>query len=144
MQWVGFEATHYATLNSAALCHAVLAFLLAKYPDRFEVYEHARIDAITMEPHGASLQCGTHTVQCKEVVLATNAFKHHTINAKKDSVHVDPIRGYMAGYVTQNIPAPKTICYQPPGKNYSDAYFYQTTRHYLDQDFTDSVLLTLG
>lgn len=145
LERLGFEATQYATLNSAALCQWIIHYMIDKYPDRFSIYEHTRVDNIETVEHGAILSIGNYTINCKDVVLATNAFNHHTINQKKDTEATTQVRWYMAGYMMSDVHAPKTICYyKPDSQSYTDAYFYQTTRHYLNQQHEDKVLLTLG
>ena len=126
------------------MSHAVLAYLLATYPDRFSVYEHALVDQVNCEEHDCTLSVGSHVITCKETILATNAFQHHRIGGKADIIPFEQVRGYMAGYLVPGAAAPKTICYEPPGESYTDGYFYQTTRHYIDTEFADNVLLTLG
>lgn len=56
---------------------------------------------------------------------------------------MEQVRGYMSGYIMNDVYAPKTICYEPPSESYTEGYYYHTTRHYLDQEFNDGVLLTL-
>ena len=92
MQWLGFEATHYATMNSAAFCYAVVEYMLTHYPDRFVVYEHAKVGDISSVDTEFVVMVGGYRVKATDVVLATNAFSDHTIDGKKDDQHVKQLR----------------------------------------------------
>jgi glycine/D-amino acid oxidase-like deaminating enzyme len=97
---LGFEATHYATVNSAELCYGIMQYLLQTYPDRFQGFEHIPIGEIQYENDTCVLK--THAwyiMTAHDVVLATNAYQSYTINTKKENHHVRQVRWYMAWYL---------------------------------------------
>ncbi len=143
LSWLFFEATHYATINSATLCHAIITHLLAHYPDRFSIYEQSPIDHITS---GGSLLLKTtsgHIIHTNDVVLCTNAYHSYTINTQPDILHVDSIKWYMAWYYVPNAKVPITIWYQPPTNSYTDWYYYHSVRHFFDLDHIEHTLVTI-
>ncbi len=140
---LGFEATHYATTNSAHLCYSILEYLLEKYPDRFHVFEHTPIGEV--EYKNAVCNLKTHAwyiLTAQDVVLATNAYQSYTINGEKDNHHVYQIRGYMAGYYVNNARSPLTICNQPPGESFTEGYYYQSIRKYKNA-YDEHILVTV-
>lgn len=138
-----FEATHYATINSATLCHAMVINLLALYPDRFSLYENALIEGISVN-HNVSLKTTTWNIlSANDIVLCTNAYHSYTINHNADILHVDSVKWYMAWYYVPNAKAPITIWYQPANHSYTDGYYYHSVRHFTDQQHTEHTLVTV-
>ena len=76
-------------------------------------------DIIT-DQKGCMMSVGTHSVRSHEVVLATNAYQQYNIQHAPETLPIEQVRGYMAGYVIPGGQAPKTICYEPPGNAYTE------------------------
>jgi glycine/D-amino acid oxidase-like deaminating enzyme len=144
-----FEATHYATLNSAALCHAVVQYLCRMFSTRFSVYEETMISLIETTDVWWSLKTvAWQRVTCQDCILATNAYAHHTIHHHTDIPHTQAIAWYMTAYSVPNAKAPMTICVQPAQKSdtswRTDDYYYHSARHMVTQDFAEHTMVCVG
>lgn len=150
LERVCMEATHYATINTAALCHAIIIYLLATYPDRFHLYEHTSVSSIITKADQTVLTIPAHddtpsiTILGNDVIVCTNAYHAYTLNAASDALHTQEVRGYMAGYYIPTAKTPSTVGYQPPGNGYSEGYYYQSARHMTDSDHIEHTLITIG
>ena len=143
IEWLFFEATHYATVNSAALCHAMIIYLLVKYPDRFSIYEKVWIENIITDNNITLSTTLGYTISATDIVLCTNAYHSYTINHNVDILHVDSIKWFMAWYYIPNAKVPITIWYQPASHSYTDGYYYHSVRHFSDLKHTDHTLVTV-
>ncbi len=139
-----FEATHYGTLNAAALCYALIEYLLLHYSDRFKTYEHTLVSNIIPYDHSVSVQTNDGwTAHAKDVILCTNAYRSYLINQQDDCQDIKAIRWYMAGYFVVDAKAPLTICYQPQWTWYLDEYYYQTARQFSTPNHKEQILVSL-
>ncbi|MCC6643196.1 FAD-binding oxidoreductase, partial [Candidatus Peregrinibacteria bacterium] len=128
-----------ATINSAALVEELCGYLLASYPERFALFEHAPVDKIILKKDSASLLIRNNKVDCKRVVLCTNGFENldiindfgHDTNAKFHQ-EIRGVIGYMAGYKESSDKAPGAFAYfdRKNPNDYHSAYFYLTRRPY--------------
>ncbi len=140
---VCFEATHYATVNSATLCHAVVAYMMATYPERFEVYENTVIQDIHTDQWVILHTEAWYKITAHDVVLCTNAYHAYAIDSKQDITHVESVKWYMAWYYISWAKVPSTLWYQPPSHSYTEWYYYHSVRHFYDMDHTERTLVSL-
>ncbi len=93
-------------INSALFCQEVLAHLLAEYPGRFALYEHAPASKVLLKDGHAVIDAGTACVTAERVVLCTNGFEGFTI-VNEAGLAIDTrfhhllkgTVGYMSGYL---------------------------------------------
>ncbi len=146
-------------INGALLCEELVGYLLATYPLRFTLAEHAEIQQVELFENYVVL---THkktadeifSIEAEKVVLCTNGFSKFSI---KNSVGADidthfhhnlhGFMGYMAGYLEELNRQPNALAYYGARKNkkhhrakpgelpeqgdyYDDPYFYLTRRPY--------------
>lgn len=125
-------------VNSALFCQKIAAYLLGRYPDRFELYEHTPVHKVILYKEHAVLDADAHVVDAARVVLCTNGFESiHIINdagLEIDAKFHHLVEGkiaYMSGYLENSNKAPAAISYyiNPIASSESD-YFYLTRRPY--------------
>lgn len=134
--------------NSGLLVQQVLAFLEARYPDRFRYADHTRIDRVVVGRHGATLHGRDHVVRADRVAMCTNGFVDHVIEDEAGSpVHLHPEQrvvgttGYMAAFVEERPRTPAAMSYIRNVAIGGDTpYVYVTRRTYDRPD--DTVTLT--
>lgn len=137
---VGYEQK--GVMNSALFCQEIVSYLLAKYPDRFSLYEHAQVGKVVIHKDKVLLDVGTYVVEGEDVVLCTNGFENIEIFAPgglavntrfHHSFH--GVVGFMAGYLEPHTGVPVATNYFPPEvKGLTDnpgaPYFYVTRRSF--------------
>lgn len=142
-------------VNSALFCELVVAYLKAKYPGRFSLYEETKIAKVALHDAEAILDAGSHTVKADRVVLCTNGFENLEILNKtglaidtKFHHLVNGVVGRMSGYLEKTIKPPMAISYYvaPEGgfDNMTDPYFYLTRREYEYEKGAKHNLICLG
>lgn len=145
MDWLCYEATHYATVNSAALCHALVKYMISEYTERFVVYEETWITSVTSGHDNIVLSIWTQcAITALDAVFCTNAYHSYSVDGEVDVLHVDSIKWYMAWYYVPEAKVPTTIWYQPPSNSYTDWYYYHSVRHYYDAEHAEHTLVSLG
>jgi len=142
-------------MNSARFTEEVIGYLHATYPKRFVLHEETVVEEVTLYEDSAHIQAGTHVVQAKRVVLATNGFEQfhitNTVGVDIDSTfhHLVTGRiGYMAAYIEDTPEPPTAISYlpkrdTPSGDPTGEAYFYLTRRPH-QTHATEKALVCVG
>jgi hypothetical protein len=77
------------------LCHSIVEYLLAHYPDRFQIYEMTRVSGIVS---GAVEMIATTihgNIYSSDVVICTNGYSDFTIDGVRNSIGISAERGYM-------------------------------------------------
>jgi glycine/D-amino acid oxidase-like deaminating enzyme len=127
---------HKGTANSVLLCEQIVAYLLRKYRDRFQLFEGARVGRIELDSKSATLWTGSARVRAARVVLCTNGYQDHTI-VNHAGLPIDPVSqqqvqrtiGFMAGYFEPYECQSAAISYlASPRIGEGQAYFYVTRR----------------
>lgn len=137
----GFHALYTdraACMNSALFCQEVVAYLLKKYPDRFNLYENTRMNKVVLRKNNALIDAGKHTIDASKIVLCTNGFENFEIFndgglAIDKNLHhsVEGVVGYMSGYLEKMNKTPTAIAYLKEDYDpaaYNTAYYYLTRR----------------
>lgn len=146
-------------LNSSLFCEKVLEYLIQKYPNRLQVFEHSKVDEINLnnqiskvviQPnHGlvGEFKKQNFEITTQKVVLCTNGFKDFKINLednddfdKKFKDNLAGLIGFMAGYLQKDTLKPTAVTYfmpelENPGEDQAP-YFYLTRRTYKNQTLT--------
>ena len=143
--------------NSALICEEIVEYLLATYPDRFQLHEGTEIKVVRLQKEAATLQTANfHTVTAERVVLCTNGFEYFTLvneaGADIDTSfhHLMSGRiGYMAGYLEPMDMPPTAISYfQSPDPTSEDptgeSYYYLTRRPHSEEGSTAQNLVCIG
>jgi glycine/D-amino acid oxidase-like deaminating enzyme len=139
-------------INSALFCEEVLVYLLKKYPDRFFIFEHTKINKIVLRHTDVVLDAGDHTAIAQRIILCTNGFAGITIlnetgldiNTKFHHL-VHGTVGYMSGYLEKMNKPPTAISYlTDPDPSTDDPYFYLTRRAYEYEGDKDYNLISIG
>ncbi len=148
--YIGATSTKKGCINSALLVEELVGYLLAKYKDRFSLYEHSSVRLVELDQGVATLRIVTNmrgtdhdafAVTANRVVLCTNGFERiHIKNfagADIDATFhhmVEGNVGYMAAYVEPLKNPPTALGYfdqEGAKKVYgTDDYFYITRRPY--------------
>jgi len=142
------------TMNSALFCEELLNWMLAKYPNRLDVYTHTKVENIHLHDGHAVIDTASklprHTITANRIILTTNWFINFNmynhagrpIN-KKYAHNVSWLIGYMAWYFdTRKMPATAISYFVPKEQLQSDnwvpSYFYLTRRpfRFIPQDAT--------
>ncbi len=128
-----------ACMNSALFCQEVTAYLLKKYPKRFELYENTPILKTVLKDSNVFLDADKYTIHAERAVLCTNGFEsiqilneggleidkrfHHLVNGRV---------GYMSGYLEKMNKGGAAISFYVKGNDpfddHPDPYFYLTRR----------------
>ena len=123
-------------LNSALFCEEMLLYMLDKYKDRINLYEHTQIEKIVLDQNDALLDAVKHTIKSDKVILCTNGFanlnildhKGLEINTKFHYL-IDGTIGYMSAYLEKMDKPPIAISYfTHKNINPDEPYFYLTRR----------------
>jgi glycine/D-amino acid oxidase-like deaminating enzyme len=151
-QYVACLSYQKGCLNSALFCQEVLAYLYAKYPGRFALYEHTPVRKVVLRDTHAILDTGKHAIKTPRVVLCTNGFESFTIINENglevngrfhEAVHGTV--GYMSAYLEKQNKQPIAISYFPdPGASTDESYFYLTRRPYEYETKPGHNLISLG
>ncbi len=139
-------------VNSALFCQEVHAYLMATYPDRYQLFEHAPVHKILLKGHTVVLDVDTYTVTAGKVVLCTNGFENlHIINETGldiDARYHHLIQGkigYMSGYLEPMSKQPTAISYfTDPRASADNSYFYLTRRPYEFRKQKNYNLISIG
>lgn len=140
-------------MNSALFCEELAGSMLARYPGRFSIAEHAPVREVALSGGGAVLHTDGPTVSAKSVVLCTNGFENiHIKNADGPDIDrsfhrtVQGVIGYMSGYLKADLETPTAISYFRVNRDELDPenarYTYLTRRPYEMGDA--KTLLCLG
>ncbi len=144
-----------ACMNSALFCQEIVAYLLKKYPQRFNLFEDTHIIKTVLKDKNVFLDAGKHTIHAEKVVLCTNGFEdiqilnegglsidkkfHHLVNGRV---------GYMSGYLENMNKAGAAISYYPPKNDpfddHPDPYFYLTRRIHEMEDQKHNLICVGG
>lgn len=154
IDWICFEATHYGTLNSAALSYAIVQYLRVTYPESFAVYEQTPIASISVwDEHHMTLmiqkaendsdELKKYQIKSQDIILCTNGYNTYTINDQQDALHTEAVTGCMVGYYIPEAKAPTTIGYQPATNSYTEDYYYHSARYFYDYDHTAHTLVSV-
>ncbi len=156
-RYIGALASKKGCLNSALFCEELIEFLLTTYPERFRVYEHSRVEKITLSDRVA-IRVNNSTFIANKVVLCTNGFEHFTIENPggediNTSFHQTVISkiGYMAAYVEGANKKSTAISYfsspeigEAENTEASEPYFYMTRRPFLHKELGPIKLVCMG
>ncbi len=98
-----------ARVNSAKLCHQLLAYLQQKFPDRLAIYENTEISQIDLYAEKNVLHFANGLISANDVILCTNGYTHFKIidHATQKSVTklyeaITAREGYMGAYLNKN------------------------------------------
>lgn len=136
-EYIAVGASQKGCMNSAMFCEELVGYMLATYPNRFQVVEQTMVKEVQARLHDVVLMTASHKVTAKRVVLCTNGFEHFHI--KNDvGTDIDPkfhanvhgVIGYMTGYVTPMGQRPMAVSYLPKTYAPDGDYFYLTRRPY--------------
>jgi glycine/D-amino acid oxidase-like deaminating enzyme len=135
-------------VNSGQLVQQVLTYLQRRYPDRFRYHDHTSVTAIHVRKSAVTLRSRGHSVIAGHVVLCTNGFVDHTVQAHTgEAIRLardQQITGrvaYMTAFVESRPRTPAAMSYIRNATIGGDtAYVYVTRRSY-DRD-TGAVTLT--
>jgi glycine/D-amino acid oxidase-like deaminating enzyme len=142
-KYVALLQSQKGAANSAELCESLVSFLIDRYKNRFDIFEHTKVDQVILETNSAILRTANgFSLSVDKVVLCTNGFENFKIDnrAGEELDHkfhylVRGIVGYMAGYLERSVVPPTEVSYLPAKKAYprpdvyeDEAYFYLTRR----------------
>ncbi len=136
-------------VNGGALVQQVLAYLERRYPDRFRFVDHSMVNRVVVGPGRVAVHALGHVVRAARVVMCTNGFVDHVIEAEpgepvglSDSQRVVGTIGYMAAIIEEQPRAPAALSYiRNKAVGGGDTpYVYVTRRTYDRSD--DIVTLT--
>lgn len=137
-------------MNSASFSEEITGCLLAKYADRFSLFEESPVKELFLNQDDAVLKIKEHEVVAKKVILCTNGFENFTIKNnigsdidKKFHENVKGNIGYMAGYIDERDRSPVAISYVHSEKA-EDPYFYLTRRPYEGEQNQKHNLICVG
>jgi glycine/D-amino acid oxidase-like deaminating enzyme len=140
--------------NSASLVEEILVYLIARYSDRFTLYENSPIKKVVLEKNGALVSVRDHTVKAHRVVLCTNGFEAFAIenktgaNIDKEFHHsVRGYVGYMSGYLEKTLRNPTAISYFRSNEykdNVTSSYYYLTRRPFSTKDGVSNLISVGG
>ncbi len=139
VDWIWFEATHYATINSAMLCHSIIQYLTNRYADRFQVYEKTKLIKVETYETWVSSETTWGVISSDKILFCTNWYTEYLVNWQYQSV-ISPERAYMAWYHVQDAKWPLTIGYWPKGNEMED-YFYHSVRIHHDKSHEQTNLV---
>jgi glycine/D-amino acid oxidase-like deaminating enzyme len=163
-RYIGALASRKGCVNSALLCEEIVRYLLKKYPDRFEVFEHSPVHSLTLGTESALITVGEYDVSAQKVILCTNGFSNFSITSDKqtdiDFRFHQAILGkisYMAAYTEKTDRPPAAISYFSPSQNTlsaaydrnrsldeQDPYFYLTRRPFKHTTKGSTNLVCIG
>jgi len=135
--------------NGALLVQQVLAYLEARYPDRFRYADRTPVARILVGDGGIRAEAGDgHRIRAAAAVLCTNGFVDHEVaTGRGDRVELQPEQrvigtiGYMAGFVEEELRVPAAMSYiRNVEIGGPTPYVYVTRRTYDRAD--DAVTLT--
>ncbi len=141
-QYIGVWSQHKGVMNSALFCQEVVNYLISKYPERFELFEHTPIQKVVIHEERVLLDVGKHTIECGEVVLCTNGFENFDILTREGLAvnsrfhhHVSGVVAFMSAYLEPHTGEPLANNYFQPNNigltdNPGDPYFYVTRRSF--------------
>jgi glycine/D-amino acid oxidase-like deaminating enzyme len=141
-KYIALLAGRKGCINSAAFTAEVALALLAKYPDRFNLFENTAVSQVELFEHKAIAHVGDHQIRAKRLVLCTNGFENFSITNRVggdvDTKFHHLVRGsvgYMAAFLEQPLEYPTAISYLPKQQSSAGAYdtepyFYLTRRPY--------------
>ncbi len=141
-----FEATHYALLNSASLCHSIIHFLNESYPERFIVSEQTKVEKISKndQTYVASIN-NSITIWSNECLFCTNGYGLPLlIDINYTQIQLSPITWMMAWYCLENAKLPLTISYvDESATSLADSYYYQSVRMHTNTAFQEHSLVAV-
>lgn len=137
-------------MNTALFCEELTSYLLERYANRFQIYEHAQVNAITLGSQRVQITIeGTPPLLADKVILCTNGFQTVTIRnqagaaintAQHEAVHGKI--GYMKAYAYKGQVEPIATSYYNTA-SYNE-YFYLTRRPIRPQRGHADGLLSIG
>lgn len=145
-------------LNSALFTEELAGYLLAQYPDRFTLHEHAPVSQVILREKTALLDIEGKFVLAERVVLCTNGFERLNIINTSSSADINTkfhdmvlgAVGYMAGYLEERNQPPVAISYlpdhleDPTDIQQAESYFYLTRRPFESEKNESHNLICLG
>jgi hypothetical protein len=143
-RYIAALAMRKGTMNSALFCEELLNWMLARYPNRIDVYTHTKVNEVHLHEQQCIIDVTSklprHTISANRIILATNWFVNLTIRNhswkavnKKFSKNVSWLIWYMAWYIdTREMPATAISYFVPKDQLQSDnniqSYYYLTRR----------------
>jgi glycine/D-amino acid oxidase-like deaminating enzyme len=130
--------------NSGALVQQVLAFLEERYPDRFQYFDHSKVDQVVVGLEDVVVHAVGHTVTGSEIVMCTNGFSDHSIvDTSGVPIELAPdqqvsgVVGYMSAFIEEQRRPPAAMSYIRNVEIGGDTpYVYVTRRTYDRSDGT--------
>ena len=137
--------------NSALLVEQVLDYLIARYPDRFQLVDHTPVRHISLDRSAATIDASDHCVTASRVVMCTNGFVDHVVeNLAGDEIgasfnhRVHGTVGYMAGFVQDDVLEANAFSYIRNASIGGDIpYVYVTSRPF-DRPSGQATLTCIG
>lgn len=159
--YIGAVAVKKGCLNSALFTEEVFGYLLSKYKERINLFEHSPVEIVTLENGSAELSIKTkksdeHKIVCEKVVLCTNGFERLRLknNIGEDvdvSFHhmIEGDVGYMSAYIEELDQPPTALAYYDQGGELKDSYdtstyIYLTRRPYEHESHAVHNLICIG
>lgn len=135
-RYVGVLTSRKGCANGALLCEEIAAYLLAKYPTRFQIFEESPVDSLILNSNSAVAAVRGCAVTVRRAILCTNGFENiRLINAAGQPIDasfhdfVMGSVGSMAAYRTAEKAAPTACSYfVTGGTGFDEEYFYLTRR----------------
>lgn len=155
--YIGATSTKKGCINSAMLSEEIVGYLLAKYAERFKLFEHSPISTVNLDSDKAVLDVSVirdhkgrkdlYKLEAKGVVLCTNGFERIKLinNAGSDidaKFHhmVNGDVSYMSAYLEDLKEPPTALAYHDRDVEFdanklknpltAPAYYYMTRRPY--------------
>jgi len=139
-KYIALLQSRKGCLNSALFVEKLEKYLSEHYKERFKLFENTKVDKIFLSKSKAVVETNDKLIECKNVVLCTNAFENIEIISNKLGDKIDKdyhnmvygIVGYMVGFVETHKNNPIAISYFQNKREPSDQdpYFYLTRRNY--------------
>jgi glycine/D-amino acid oxidase-like deaminating enzyme len=139
--------------NSGQLVQEVLAHLEAAYPGRLRYHDRTGVERVVVGDDGVRLASGDHVVRAAQVVLCTNGFVDHLVEAadgRPIELHPDQrvagTIGYMAAFIEDRPRSAAAFSYirnRSVGSGESP-YVYVTRRTYDRPDGATPTLTAMG
>lgn len=150
-QFIAYLGSQAGVMNSALFTEEIAAYLLTKYPGRFQIFENTHINKVVLHDDYALLDADIHTVKSDRVILCTNGFENFEI-FNKSGLEIDTrfhhlvegYIGYMSAYFSPLDKPPAALVYfTDPDASIEDPYFYLTRRVY-EYDKVPRNLISVG
>jgi glycine/D-amino acid oxidase-like deaminating enzyme len=151
-QYVGALPFLSGCMNSALFTEELAGYLIAKYHDRFSLFEESHVEVLILGISNCSIKTrGGQTITLERSILCTNGFEHITIINQSGSDintsfhhHIMGKVGFMAGYLEEAKFPPTALIYNSSHKSEEEPYLYVTRRPYEKDETGDHAIVCVG